>query len=690
MRLVFVKRAALFLLLLAGVLFVSCEQPPGVLLDSDATLRSLAVDTGTLSPAFSASRYEYNITVRNAVDSITVTATPNSGKAEVSGAGAKTLAEGDNTVTIGVKAENGSRRTYTITIKRLEYFVIEIKSAQDMAKIGVETEWTLASSYVLMNDITLENSIPIGDSALPFSGEFYGNGKTITLKSLGSAVGNSSIIPTPATTINPSPTNLDNVFLGIFGCVKGATSIKAVIKDLTIISSVDAVSNSANGLAFGLVAGYAEQAVIENITLSGTFDFYSESGKTAYVGGVAGIVIGDGTVIKNCTSSMKMDIKPGYGAPLVPGLPNPFSWAGGFVGFFMLGGGIENCHNTGAVSAISEVSGSQVMVGGIAGGSFYGFSTQYHGYIQDSSSIGKITVGAKGFWPFAGGIAGTVCGGMGKRENTTRIERCYAAGTIENASAGSAVQWPYLGGITGYVYCGAWVSQCYFIGTVINEKQNDYTGGIAGYSSFATNYKDADNNPCLIEDCWSSGEVRGYNNAGGIVGQNQQNTLLKRNYSLMKISVINGGTSSAAQWGIGGIVGSHSSTRLADAMEACVALNTSIYAPKAGKFANGNLPPNGIGEIHRIAGRTQEADGVFPIMTNVYALPNLIPEVDDPSTPYAADKGTNRPDGEDIPVGYLDSTGKPKPEFYRDVLKWNFTIVWKMGSDGYPKLQWQD
>jgi len=680
------------LILLTGFLFVSCEQPAGierVVSDGDATLGSLVVDAGVLSPSFSASCLEYHVTVRNTVDSITVSATPNNGKADVSGAGEKALIEGNNTVTIGVKAESGASKTYTITVKRLDSSVIGIETAQDMAKIGVEEGWSLASNYVLMNDITLENSNPIGNTTLPFSGEFDGNGKMITLKSLGNPVGNSSVLPVPINSMNATkPLDVNNAFLGIFGFVKGANAAKAVIKDLKIISSVDAVSNSDNGLAVGLVAGCAEQAVIENITLSGTFNFTSASGWTAYVGGVAGITVGNGTVVKNCTSSMVMNIKPGYKNALVAGLPNPFSWAGGFVGFFMLGAGMENCHNTGAVSAISEKAESQVMVGGIAGGSFYGFSTQYHGYIQDSSSTGNITVGAKGFWPFAGGIAGTVCGGMGTRENSTRIERCFATGTILNASAGSAAQWPYIGGITGYVYCGAWVSQCYFIGTVINEKTNDYTGGIAGYSSFATNYKDADNNPCLIQDCWSSGEIRGYNNGGGIVGQNQQNTLLKRSYSLMKISVTNGGTSSAAQWGIGGIVGSHSSTRLADAMEACVALNPSIYAPKAGKFANGNLPPNGIGEIHRIAGRAQVADGVYPIMTNVYALPNLLPKTDDPTTPYVADKGTSRPDGEDIPAQYLNGN-KPTQAFYQNVLKWDFVNVWKMGSDGYPKLKWQ-
>jgi hypothetical protein len=680
MRLFLVKKTvlkmAVLFLLLAGALLVSCEQPAGIVLDGDATLKSLTLDAGTLSPAFSSLRFEYTATVRYKVDLITVSAETNNGKAAINGTGARTLAEGNNTVTVRVKAENGDSKTYTITVRRLDASVREIETAEDMAKIGVEEGWSLASEYTLINDITLENwNSIIGSNDTPFSGIFEGNGKTITLKSFGSPVGNSSIIPVPTTTINPGPTNLNNVFLGIFGYVKGAVSVKAEIKDLTIISSVDAVSNSANGLSFGLLTGYAEQAVIENINLSGTFDFSSQSGKTAYVGGVAGIIIGDGTVVKNCNSSMDMDIKPGCGAPLVPGLPNPFSWAGGFVGYFMMGAGIENCHNSGDVSAISEAASSQVMVGGIAGGSFYGFSTQYHGYIRDSSSIGDITVGCIHFWPFAGGIAGTVCGGGWEMENKTRIERCFASGTVKviDVNPNNKMQWPYIGGIVGYVYMGAAVSQCQFDGTVIVNRLNDYSGGIAGYSSNATYIQEA---PCVIEDCWSAGEVIGYNNAGGIVGQNQQNTILRRCYSLMDVSVTNNanGHNMSAQWGVGGIAGLHLSTIHENAMLACVALNSRIFAPL------GN-------EIHRIAGRTPEANSVMPKMTNNYALPDLLPVTDDPDKTYTADKGTDKPDGADIPNNYL-SDGKPTQAFYVSI-GWDFVNVWKMGSDGYPKLKWQ-
>jgi hypothetical protein len=579
---------------------------------------------------------------------------------------------------------------------------ISISSSADMAKIGVDPAYPLSASYVLANDITLTNFTPIGGSN-PFSGVFDGNNKTITVNSFSGPVGNSSVIPLPnriLTNTGPTltPTSYDKVFLGIFASVKGTASQKAEIKNLSIHSSVSAVVNEDYGTAVGLVAGYAELAVIDNITLSGTFEFKSESGKTAYVGGVAGIIVGDaepegqvagtnaGVIIKNCNSSMTMDIKPGYGSPLVVGIPNPFSWVGGFAGFFMNGGGIENCHNTGDVNGVNDwVNASQLIVGGIAGGSHYAYSMAFQGYIQDSSSTGNIKVGARGFWPFAGGIAGTVCGGQGTRENSTRIERCYATGTvsIENVLAvTSGSQWPYIGGIVGYVYSGAWVSQCYFSGTVIVDRNNDYTGGIAGYSSFATG--GSAELVCVIEDCWSDGEVKGYNNAGGIVGQNQQNTLLWRSYSRMTVSITNGSTSSSAQWGIGGIVGSHSSSNPDDAMLACVALNPSITAVQTTELAERGA------EIHRIAGRMQNAGNaatpVWPKMTNVYALPDLLPVTG--SDNYVEDKGTDRPDGADIPIEYI-SNGKPIENFYIEVLEWDFNNVWKMGADGYPKLQWQ-
>jgi hypothetical protein len=256
-----------------------------------------------------------------------------------------------------------------------------------------------------------------------------------------------------------------------------------------------------------------------------------------------------------------------------------------------------------------------------------------------------------GFWTFAGGIAATIVGGtVDSLESTTRIERCFAEGSVsvEGTNSGS----PYVGGIVGYNYYGALVSQSYFSGTVIAAKSGDYTGGIAGYNSQTT----APNNS-RIEDCWSSGEVRGFNNAGGIAGQNQVNAYIRRCYSTAKIAVTN-----QAGTGIGGIAGMNASAQM-DAITACAALNESLTAPQ------GN-------NIHRVTGTTGGN------RSNNHAWPGM--PVTTGGT-YTAAKGNTSADGADIPNDYLFG-GKPTQGFYQNVLGWDFANVWEMGSDGYPKL----
>jgi hypothetical protein len=655
-------------LLATFLLFAACEQPAGVVRDEDATLRTLTVNRGTLSPAFSASRFEYSVTVRSDVEAITVTAAANSGKATVSGAGTKTLAEGKNRITVAVRAESGDSKTYTINVTRyVSGFTIEISSPEEMALIGNDPSYPLLGDYVLMNDITLENWTPIGGDE-PFSGVFDGNNHTITLNGFDNKpVGSIHVYSELGTTMPSNPVTRHNVFLGIFGAVRGDATVKAEVKNLAVHATVDSTVTETAGTAAGIVAGYGEFAVFDGISLSGNFTF--SNGGNVYMGGVAGVVRSEGTVIKNCDSSLEMDIAPGHGNPLIYGLPNPFSFVGGIAGYMEDKVAIENCHTSGDVKGVSTTAQSQIIVGGIVGGTYYAFSESYHGYITDCSSSGNITVGAMHFWPMAGGIAGVICGGHGTLENSTRITRSFATGTItlENVrDAEYAGQWPYIGGIVGYVYFGAWVSQCYFDGTVIVAKRNDYTGGIAGYSSYATDNKGV---PGVIEDCWSDGEVRGHNNAGGIVGQNQANTILRRSYSRAEVSITKGDNNSSAQWGIGGIAGSHNSAWTTapwgDAMTGNVALNRSITAPKTYR---------GDGEIHRIAGRL----AANAVMSNNHALPDLVPVAGDNS--YTKDSGADRPDGEDIDL--------PDQAFYVS-LGWDFTNVWKMGADGYPQLMWQ-
>lgn len=93
-----------------------------ILPSTDATLKSILINDGevVLTPAFSSSIFSYSATVANNIVSVIINATTNSAKAKVSGVGTKSMASGANVFDLVVTAENGTTKTYGITITRLE------------------------------------------------------------------------------------------------------------------------------------------------------------------------------------------------------------------------------------------------------------------------------------------------------------------------------------------------------------------------------------------------------------------------------------------------------------------------------------------------------------------------------------------------------------------------------------------
>ena len=87
-------------------------------LSGNANLKSLSVEEGTLTPAFSSSVTEYSLSdVPFSVSELSVTAKASDDGAKVSISG-NSLAVGANTVTITVKAEDGTQKKYTIKVTR--------------------------------------------------------------------------------------------------------------------------------------------------------------------------------------------------------------------------------------------------------------------------------------------------------------------------------------------------------------------------------------------------------------------------------------------------------------------------------------------------------------------------------------------------------------------------------------------
>lgn len=81
-------------------------------------LSALSISPGTLSPGFSAGTTSYSASVSNSTTSVAVSAKAADGKAKVAVWGNTGLSVGNNTITVQVTAENGSKKTYTITVNR--------------------------------------------------------------------------------------------------------------------------------------------------------------------------------------------------------------------------------------------------------------------------------------------------------------------------------------------------------------------------------------------------------------------------------------------------------------------------------------------------------------------------------------------------------------------------------------------
>lgn len=116
---------------------------------SNNNLKELSITDYKISPEFDKSKTEYTLTVPNEVNKITINATKEHDKASISGDGEKELKEGENKFEIVVTAENGSKKTYKITvivdskpiivkIDKKEYTIV--KNKEDLPELEIEHE----------------------------------------------------------------------------------------------------------------------------------------------------------------------------------------------------------------------------------------------------------------------------------------------------------------------------------------------------------------------------------------------------------------------------------------------------------------------------------------------------------------------------------------------------------------------
>lgn len=129
------------------------------------TLASLTVSAGELSPAFDGNNTNYEVNVDAKVTSITIDAKATDAKASVTGTGEHALQVGANALQVVCKAEDGSSKTYTITVNVDETPLVYLKLnkqklgvVRNVKDLGIPESFEATTIKIDDNDVTAYHS----------------------------------------------------------------------------------------------------------------------------------------------------------------------------------------------------------------------------------------------------------------------------------------------------------------------------------------------------------------------------------------------------------------------------------------------------------------------------------------------------------------------------------------------------
>ncbi len=265
---------------------------------------------------------------------------------------------------------------------------IGIYTAEQLAKIGVDSEYPLDGSYILMRDITLfENWTPIGGvdynnnvllnitNSYPFTGIFDGDDHTI-----------SGIL-----------VSSDKTYLGLFGYIEGATIENLILYAPEIYIIKDAPYTQNIGYN-GCIAGYASNSTI---TRCGVADGAVCGYK--YTGGVVGCIVD--TELVSCYFNGSAESLGAYAGGIAAyaesskivacyntGTVGDCAYEGGIVGWskniYMIG-----CYNTGETTNGYTCNGSLIGCATGDNDETYGLTACYYLDTWGKSAIGQNLAG---------------------------------------------------------------------------------------------------------------------------------------------------------------------------------------------------------------------------------------------------------------------------------------------------------
>jgi predicted small lipoprotein YifL len=268
---------------------------------------------------------------------------------------------------------------------------IPIGSLQELMAIN-DNAANLSKDYILTANISGVTT-PIGsvlENMVPFTGEFDGNGHTITVN-IGSGAAFSV-----------------GEFAGIYSGLFAGIGTGGSVHDLTVAGTVT-ITNSANQIvgAGGVAGGMFTGASINNVESSVVVTVTSSGNGDVFAGGIVGGLQGGTVSNSHATGIISAS---GSGHPI----------AGGVVGVSQQGT-VSNASATGNVSAITSADeGAQA--GGVVG-------VSHQGTVSNVYATGDISATSNGGSMGVGGIVGACQGGT--------VSYAYATGSVSATAQGT-------------------------------------------------------------------------------------------------------------------------------------------------------------------------------------------------------------------------------------------------------------
>ena len=331
--------------------------------------------------------------------------------------------------------------------KQLQWFAAKVNSG----------ETGISGKLTANIDLTsVESWTPIGSLKQPFTGNFDGDGHSITGMSI---------------TFDSDDKSIGAPYLGLFGYVKGTEAQKAEIKNLTLTGTLSITENYRNSYAYsGGLVGAAEYVSFTDVTTDVTVTAKQGTAPYpwSYVGGFAGTV--KNADFLRCVNNGSVTSDGDYVSGFVPKSETTTYTAcannGAITGRTKIGGlgaevkstkVVDSC-NTGAIGLIAYGTGKQA-IGGLFAEIRYGSS------ITRSYNSGAVTGDC-----YVGGLVGSVGSSSDATNGPSYIVDSYNSGAI---TGHSDKYYCGIGGLVGKldasssrVYEQSYVHNCYNTGTV--------------------------------------------------------------------------------------------------------------------------------------------------------------------------------------------------------------------------------